>query len=109
MHIPPLRTSDIQSNLIDILAKANIPLDLLLSGHWHEYIKVDKNTSAFAKETAACVVEKLKTATILPFKRVVLSTDNALNCKVSKDNLTLEVWKFYNNKEPQIVDTIVVK
>lgn len=109
MHIPPLRESDPQGDLIKILADAKVTLNILLCGHWHEYIKVEKNTSSFAKETDSPVAEKLKTATILPFPRVVLSTDNALNCKVSQDNLTFEVWKFFSNNEAKVVDTIVVK
>ena len=63
----------------------------MLSGHWHDYIRIDKNTPEFSQNTAPRVVEKLKTAAPLPFTRIVLSTDNALFCKVTEKALELEI------------------
>ena len=91
IHIPPLTEQDIQYDLIQPLAQAETPLTVMFSGHWHDYIRVDKNKQEFSQNTAPRVVEKLQKAAPLPFARIVLSTDNALFCKVTEKALELEI------------------
>ena len=79
----------------------------MLSGHWHDYIRVEKNTPEFSQNTAPRVVEKLKKAAPLPFARIVLSTDNALFCKVTEKALELEILSVDPEKNVSTADKVV--
>ncbi len=107
IHIPPLTEQDIQHDLIQPLIEAQTPLTVMLSGHWHDYIRVDENTPFFSQNTAPRVVEKLKKAAPLPFARIVLSTDNALFCKVTEKALELEILSVDPEKTVSTADKIV--
>ena len=107
IHIPPLTEQDIQYDLIQPLAQAETPLTVMFSGHWHDYIRVDKNKQEFSQNTAPDVVKKLKTPAPLPFTRIVLSTDNALFCKVTEKALELEILSVDPGKTVSTADKIV--
>ena len=107
VHIPPLTEQDIQYDLIQPLVQAETPLTVMLSGHWHDYIRVEKNTPEFSQNTAPRVVEKLKKAAPLPFARIVLSTDNALFCKVTEKALELEILSVDPEKNVSTADKVV--
>ena len=107
IHIPPLTEQDIQYDLIQPLVQTETPLTVMLSGHWHDYIRVEKNTPEFSQNTAPRVVEKLKKAAPLPFARIVLSTDNALFCKVTEKALELEILSVDPEKNVSTADKFV--
>ena len=107
IHIPPLTEQDVQYDLIQPLVQAETPLTVMFSGHWHDYIRVDKNTPEFSQGTAPRVVEKLKKAAPLPFARIVLSTDNALFCKVTEKALELEILNVDPAKNVSTADNVV--
>ena len=108
IHIPPLTEKDPQLELIKTFVDAKAPLSVLLSGHWHEYITVDKNTTSFGKGTSPAVVNRLKSAYSLPFPRIVLSTNSSLHCKVTKDSLTLDICQYLPDGKLEITDNIVI-
>ena len=107
IHIPPLTEDDVQYDMIQPLADAETPLTVMLSGHWHDYVKVEKDTTSFAPSTACRVVQKLEKAASLPFTRIALSTENTLFCKVSEKALELDVLEFDQNGKFSLFDKIV--
>ena len=107
IHIPPLTKADVQYDLVQPLVQAETPLTVMLSGHWHDYVRVDKNTQEFSQNTAPRVAAKLQKAAPLPFARIVLSTDNALFCKVTEKALELEILSVDPEKAVSTADKIV--
>ena len=108
IHIPPLVERHHQLQLARIMAQTETKLDVLLSGHWHEYIRVDADTEAFAAKTALPATQRLEKAVSLPFPRVVLSTDNMLHCQVTPEKLELDILQYQNDGTITLYDNLVI-
>ena len=108
IHIPPFSEEDVQCDLVRPLADAETPPDVVFSGHWHAYARIDKNAASFAETTAQALKERIRGLVPMPFPRVAPGTVNALSCRVSGDRLEVSVLRFDRNGEKSVADTLTL-
>ncbi|MBR7105237.1 MAG: metallophosphoesterase family protein [Lentisphaeria bacterium] len=106
IHIPGIKEEDVQFQLIQPLAEAEIKPDILLSGHWHNYIRIDAGADSCHPATAPALIPRLSVPAPLPFQRAALSTDNVLFCKVTDEKLELEFLRLSPSGEKSVQDRI---
>jgi len=108
IHIPPFTEEDVQSEVVRPLAFAGTPPDIMFSGHWHAYARIDKNAAAFADTTAQTLKDRVRGLLPMPFPRIAPGTDNVLSCRVSGNRLDVSVLRLARNGEKSVADTLTV-
>ena len=93
IHIPPFVQSNVQMKLANILAEAENQPSVMLSGHWHSYIRIDKDSSKCHENTAEAAAKKLAEVVPLPFVRVAAATEQCFNCRITPDALKLDILR----------------
>ncbi len=110
LHIPPVAPEDGAEQLIyrmlEPLHQAELKPDVMLSGHVHRYLHLEKNSTAFT-ETSDPI--SLKKTLSHPFPVIANGNDTVLNCRISSEELKITVLRPSKSGQWQIVDIIKIK
>ena len=108
IHIPPFTRNDVQMKLADILAGAENKPSVMLSGHWHSYIRIDKDSSTCHANTAAQAAKKLAEVAPLPFVRVAAATEQCFSCSITQDMLKLDILRVAQDGGTILCDSVEI-
>ncbi len=110
LHIPPVAPEDGAEQFIyrmlEPLHKSEIKPDVMLSGHVHRYLHLEKNSSAFSEKSDPISLKKTLSH---PFPVIANGNDTVLNCRVSSEELEITVLRLSKSGQWQVVDTIKAK
>lgn len=94
LHIPPFRASNpVEKMIYDMLQPlrdAEIPPDLMLSGHIHRYLRVNAGAMTFDPASDQKWAAEYPAVMPLPCTVIVCSTSTALDCKATQDALEIK-------------------
>ncbi|MCQ2396176.1 MAG: metallophosphoesterase [Lentisphaeria bacterium] len=89
VHIPPTNNEVDIMKLIEPMREAQTKPDVMLSGHMHDYARLENG--AFAATSAQRYLNGTIHAQMLPFPLIVNATNTALHCRVTENAMQFSV------------------
>jgi hypothetical protein len=111
IHIPPTVKKEnsiysrIYENILSPLRNAEIKPDVMLCGHMHQYERVEADKSGYAYSTDP--KHSASTETLInPWPVIINSNDTALQCAVTDQAITINVYNVLSAAEPVLIETL---
>ena len=111
IHIPPTVKKEnsiysrIYENILAPLRTAEIKPDVMLCGHMHQYERVEADKSGYAYSTDPQHTATTETL-VNPWPVVVNSSNSALQCSVTDQAITINVYNVLCAAEPVLIETL---
>ena len=111
IHIPPTVKqentiyTEVYEKILTPLRTAEIVPDLMLCGHMHHYERVEADKSGYAYSTDP--KHSASTETLInPWPVIINSNDTALQCAVTDQAITINVYNVLSAAEPVLIETL---